>query len=330
MELKLANNESTQSGAEVKHTPVLVLGSGPAGFSAALYAARAELSPIVLTGIELGGQAALTFTIENYPGFPDGVGGAQLGELFQKQAEKFGAQVDFGTATAVDLSKRPFHVTADNGIEYFADALIITTGASSKKLNIPGEKDFTGKGVSYCATCDGWFFKEKKVAVVGGGDSALEEALFLTRYASSVTIIHRREELRAGAILQKRATDEPKIKFIWNTVATAVEGEGTMSSLKLKNVITGEETSEAFDGVFIFIGHNPNSSLFTGQVNMDDKGYLFVDRLMQTSIPGVFAAGEICDPDYRQVVTSAGMGAAAAIQATRFLSGEFSDVKALA
>jgi thioredoxin reductase (NADPH) len=330
MDMNLSMNTPTQSGTEVKHTPVLVLGSGPAGFSAALYAARAELSPIVLTGIELGGQAALTFNIENYPGFPDGVGGSQLGELFQKQAEKFGAQVDFGTATAVDLSNRPFHVSADNGIEYYADALIITTGASSKKLNVPGEKELTGKGVSYCATCDGWFFKEKKVAVVGGGDSALEEALFLTRYASSVTIIHRREELRAGAILQKRATDEPKIKFIWNTVVTSAEGEGKMSSLKLKNVSTGEESSEAFDGVFIFIGHNPNSSLFTGQVNMDEKGYLIVDHLMQTSVPSVFAAGEICDPDYRQVVTSAGMGAAAAIQATRFLSNEFTDVKALA
>jgi thioredoxin reductase (NADPH) len=330
MEMKFSNQQKSQPAVETRQTPILILGSGPAGFSAALYAARAELKPILLTGIELGGQAALTYTIENYPGFPEGVGGSQLGDLFQKQAEKFGAEVEFGTATDVDLSRRPFHVTADNGIEYTADALILATGASSKKLNIPLEKELTGKGVSYCATCDGWFFKEKKVAVVGGGDSALEEALFLTRYASSVTIIHRRNELRAGAILQKRAQNEPKIKFIWNTVVIAVEGEGTMSGLRLKNVVTQEETSEPFDGMFIFIGHSPNSSLFTGQVNMDDKGYVIVDHLMQTSVPGVFAAGELADPDNRQVVTSAGMGAAAAIQATRFLANEMDEVKASA
>jgi thioredoxin reductase (NADPH) len=320
MELKLSTETSSTQNTETKHTPVLILGSGPAGLSAALYAARAELKPILLTGIELGGQAALTFTIENYPGFPEGVGGAQLGELFQQQAERFGAQVDFGTASSVDLSQRPFRVSADNGFDYFADTLILATGASSNTLKIPGEKELTGKGVSYCATCDGWFFKEKNVAVVGGGDSALEEALFLTRYASSVTIIHRRGELRAGAILQHRATEEPKIKFLWNTIVTAVEGSGSMKGLTLKNVVTNEETSQAFDGVFIFIGHKPNSSLFVSQLEMDEKGYVIVDKNMKTSIPGVFAAGELADPDYRQVITSAGMGSAAAIQATRFLS----------
>jgi thioredoxin reductase (NADPH) len=323
MDLNYSNQTASEPDLETRPTPLLILGSGPAGFSAALYAARAELQPILLTGIELGGQAALTYTIENYPGFPDGVGGSQLGDLFQKQAEKFGARVEFGTATAVDLSRRPFRVSADNGTEYQADSLILATGASSKKLDIPGEKELTGKGVSYCATCDGWFFKDKNVAVVGGGDSALEEALFLTRYASSVTIIHRRDALRAGAILQKRAQEEPKIKFIWNTIVTAVEGEGTMGGLRLKNVVTQEETSAPFDGVFIFIGHTPNSGLYTGQVKMDDQGYVVVNHLMQTSVPGVYAAGELADPDNRQVVTSAGMGAAAAIQATRFLANEF-------
>lgn len=322
MEMDFSNQSASIPKLETKHTPLLILGSGPAGFSAALYAARAELQPVLLTGIELGGQAALTYTIENYPGFPDGVGGSQLGDLFQKQAEKFGARVEFGTATSVDLSGRPFRVSADNGIEYQADTLILATGASSKKLEVPGEKQLTGKGVSYCATCDGWFFKEKNVAIVGGGDSALEEALFLTRYASSITIIHRRDALRAGAILQKRAQEEPKIKFLWNTIVTAVEGESTMSGLRLKNVVTQEETSAPFEGVFIFIGHTPNSSLYTGQVKMDAQGYVAVNHLMQTSVPGVFAAGELADPDNRQVVTSAGMGAAAAIQATRYLANE--------
>src|SRR5574341_2009971 len=224
------------SNGNSNHVKVLVLGSGPAGLSAALYAARAELAPLVLTGIQLGGQAALTYTIENYPGFPEGVGGAQLGELFQKQAEHFGAKVEFDTASGVDLSKRPFVVKTDNG-EYAADSLIISTGADPNKLSVPGENDLTGRGVSYCATCDGWFFKDKKVVVVGGGDSALEEGLFLTRYASEVTIVHRRHELRAGAILQKRAMEHGKVKFIWDTVVTEVVGAEKVEAIGLKNVI---------------------------------------------------------------------------------------------
>ena len=303
------------------HVKMLILGSGPAGFAAALYAARAELAPVVLTGTQLGGQAALTYTIENYPGFPDGVGGAQLGELFQKQAEHFGTRVEFDTANKVDLSARPFKVTTDAG-EYAADTLIVTTGASPIHLNVPGEDTLLGRGVSYCATCDGAFFKEKKVVVVGGGDSALEEALFLTRYASSVTVIHRREELRAGAILQKRAKEHPKINFIWNTIVTEVIGKMKMEAVRLKNVKTGEETSLEADGIFIFVGHTPNTQLFEGQLKMDSHGYIETDMLMQTSVPGVFAAGEAADPHFRQVITSAGMGAAAAIQATRFLEAE--------
>lgn len=309
------------TNGNAKHVKVLVLGSGPAGYAAALYAARAELQPMVLTGMQLGGQAALTYTIENYPGFPEGVGGAQLGELFQKQAEHFGAVTEFDLANSVDLSQRPFKVTTDSG-EYLADVLIVGTGASPNHLEIPGEVELTGRGVSYCATCDGWFFKDKKVVVVGGGDSALEEALFITRYASSVTIIHRREEFRASPILQKRAKEHPKVNFILNTVVTEVMGTDKLEALKLKNVVTGDETILETDGLFIFIGHTPNTQMFKGQLDMSDLGYVTINDKMETSVPGVFAAGEAADPHFRQVVTSAGMGAAAAIAATRFLEAE--------
>ncbi len=301
-----------------RHVKVLVLGAGPAGLSAALYAARAELAPVVLTGMQLGGQAALTHVIENYPGFPTGVGGAELGELFQKQAENFGAKIEFDMAHEVDLSQRPFKVTTDTG-EYKADTLILTTGANPNPLNIPGESTLIGRGVSYCATCDGWFFKDKKVVIVGGGDSALEEGLFITRYASSVTVIHRRDEFRASPILQKRAKEHPKMNFILDTVVTEILGSDKVTTLKLKNVKTGAESTFNTDGLFIFIGHTPNTQMFNGQLEMSDLGYVMVNDKMETSVQGVFAAGEIADPHFRQVVTSAGMGAAAAIQATRFL-----------
>lgn len=297
---------------------VIILGSGPAGLAAALYAARAELSPLVLTGTEIGGQAATTSIIENYPGFPDGVGGNELAELFTKNAEKFGARFEYDLVTSVDLSRRPFQLKT-YGKEFQAKAVIIATGASPNKLNVPGEKELTGKGVSYCATCDGWFFKDKKVAVVGGGDSALEEGLFLTRYASSVTIIHRRDELRAGALLQKRAMNNPKISFVWDSVVEKVNGTEALTSLQLKNKKSGEVSDFPVDGLFVFIGHNPNTQLFKGVLAMDEKGYLLSDEKMQTSIAGVFAAGEATDSHFRQVITSAGMGAAAAIEATRFL-----------
>ena len=301
-----------------KNVKVLILGSGPAGLAAALYAARAELAPVVLTGMQLGGQAALTHTIENYPGFPAGVGGPELGELFQKQAENFGAKVEFDMAHEVDLSQRPFKVTTDSG-EYKADTLILSTGANPTHLNVPGEVELTGRGVSYCATCDGWFFKDKKVVIVGGGDSAVEEGLFITRYASSVTLIHRRDELRASPILQKRAKEHPKMNFIWDTVVTEVVGSDKLESLKLKNIKTGVESTFDTDGLFIFIGHVPNTQMFQGQLEMSDLGYVIVNDKMETSVQGVYAAGEIADPHFRQVITSAGMGAAAAIQATRFL-----------
>ncbi|HEY3313390.1 MAG TPA: thioredoxin-disulfide reductase [Anaerolineales bacterium] len=325
MTLNLSGVTLPENSVQEKHVKVLVLGSGPAGLSAALYAARAELEPVVLTGIELGGQAALTHTIENYPGFPDGVGGSELGELFQKQAERFGARVEFDSANSVDLSQRPFKVSTDNGV-YLADTLIVATGARPNHLEVPGEVEFTGRGVSYCATCDGWFFKEKKVVVVGGGDSALEEGLFLTRFASSVTIIHRRDSLRAGKVLQHRAFSNPKINFIWNSVVTEVTGSEKVTILKLKDTQTGLESTLSADGLFIFIGHTPNTQMFKDQLEMDELGYINANHLMETNVPGVFVAGEVADSHFRQVVTSAGMGAAAAIQATHFLEKETAHV----
>jgi len=319
MELNLGGSLSRKQEQGNAFYKVVIIGSGPAGWSAALYAARAETNPLVLTGLELGGQAALTHTIENYPGFPDGVGGAQLGELFQKQAERFGAQVEFDRASAVDLSQRPFVVHTDSGKQIQAQTLIIATGASPNHLQVPGEMELTGRGVSYCATCDGWFFKDKRVVVVGGGDSALEEGLFLTRYATSVTVIHRRSQLRAGAILQSRAFANEKMHFIWDTVVTEIVGKDAVQAVRLKNLKSGEETLFPTDGVFIFIGHTPNTQIFQGQLEIDENGYIVVDKRMRTSVPGVFAAGEAADSLYRQVVTSAGMGAAAAMQAVKFL-----------
>ncbi len=309
---------ANQSNKEVVQRDLVILGSGPAGLSAALYAARADLNPLVLTGMTLHGQASTTKVIENYPGFPDGVGGVELGELFQTQAEKFGAEIEMDQATSVDLTRYPYIVETYGKI-FNVKSLIITTGATPRNLNIPGEQEFVGRGVSYCGTCDGWFFKDKDIVVVGGGDSALEEGLFLTRFAKTVTIIHRRDELRAGAILQKRAFSHPKIKFIWDTLVTEIIGDDGVKAVHLKNVKSGEEKDFETDGVFIFIGHIPNSDIFSDQLNVDDKGYIVINKYMETSVPGIFAAGEIGDPHFRQVITSAGMGAAAAIQATHYL-----------
>ncbi len=318
MELNLTDLSTSSNHAEERQVKVLILGSGPAGLSAALYTARADLDPVVLTGMELGGQVSLTHLVENYPGFPDGVGGPEMVELFQKQAERFGATLVFDSAVEVDLSKRPFRVKGYNS-NYLAGSLIITTGATPRHLDVPGETELTGRGVSYCATCDGWFFKDKDVVVVGGGDSALEEGLFLTRYASSITVIHRRDELRAGQILQDRAFANSKVHFIWDSFVTEIIGSEAVDSVRLKNLKTGEETVHNTDGVFIFVGHTPNTQLFADQLEMDERGYLIIDKYMRASVTGVYAAGEVADPHFRQVITSAGMGAAAAIDAGRFL-----------
>lgn len=300
------------------HYKVIILGAGPAGLSAALYAARTELHPLVLTGMVPYGQASTTNLIENYPGFPKGVGGIELGQLFEEQALAFGAKIEYSQAEGVDLSKRPFEVYTHDQT-YTAETVILCMGASSRKLGVPGEKELTGRGVSYCGTCDGWFFKGKDIHVVGGGDSAIEEALFLTRFANSVTVIHRRDNLRAGAILETRARNNPKINFIWNTVVRQINGDQAVHSLVIEDLVKGEMREIPSDGVFIYIGHTPNSKILGKQIELEADGTVRTNMQMRTNIPGVFAAGEIADNQYRQVVTSAGMGAAAAIQALRYL-----------
>lgn len=316
--MELSLNANAGGSKEPERVKMVIIGAGPAGLAAALYAARAELEPIVLTGMTLGGQAAMTHLIENYPGFPEGLGGAELGDLFKTQAERFGAKIVFDTATEVDFSEAPYMIKTF-GTEYMADTVIVATGATPRSLEVPGEFEFIGKGVSYCGTCDGFFFKDKDVIVVGGGDSAIEEGIFLTRFANKVTVVHRRDELRASPILESRARANEKIDFVWDTVVTDIEGNGQVTQVQLENKKTGENRAYGTDGVFIFIGHTPNTELFKGKLEMDEESYLVVNNLMETSKPGVFAAGEVADSHFRQVVTSAGMGAAAAIQATRYL-----------
>lgn len=303
----------------VEHRQLMILGGGPAGFTAALYAARAELKPLLITGMTLYGQASQTHLIENYPGFPQGIGGMELGQSFEDQARRFGADIVYDQVSCVKLDQRPFEVCLSD-VKYTADSLIICMGADSRKLGVPGEREFTGRGVSFCATCDGWFYKDKDIHIVGGGDSALEEALFLTRFARSVTVIHRRDALRAGAILENRARQNPKINFIWNAVVREMIGDQGVEELLIEDVTSGEQKRIPTQGIFIAIGHTPNTQVLDGQLKLTVDGTLEVDHRMETSVPGVFAAGEIADPYFRQVVTSAGMGAAAAISATQYLA----------
>lgn len=313
----------------MQHEKVIIIGSGPAGLTAALYTARANLNPLVFTGSEIGGQVAITYEVENYPGFPEGLSGPELVEKFQKQAERFGARIVQDVVTEADLTHgSPFTVKTRQET-YLAETVIITTGASARRLGVPGEAAFIGRGVSYCATCDGFFFRGKDVVVVGGGDSALEEGLFLTRYANSVRIIHRRDALRAGQLLQDRARQNEKITFIWDTVIDEISGGSTVEGVMLRNVTTGQTQPLKTDGVFIFVGHNPNNSLFQGQIEMDEKGYIITDRLMQTNVPGVFAAGEIQDSTYRQVATSVGQGCSAGMSAIRWLEQQETETAAV-
>jgi len=301
---------------------VIIIGSGPAGLTAALYTARARLEPLVISGNQLGGQISITNEVENYPGFPEGTTGPELVELMQKQAERFGARLLIDEVTEVDFRQGPpFHVKT-HGDEYEADAVIICVGASPKRLGIPGEEQMIGRGVSFCATCDGFFFREKDVIVVGGGDSALEEGLFLTRFANQVRIIHRRDELRAGEALKRRAFANEKISFIWDTVVEEIQGNGQVQKVRLRNVKSDDTSELETDGVFIFIGHYPNSDLFKGQLDLDDVGYLITDEKMMTSVPGVFAAGEIQDLVFRQIATSVGQGCAAAMMTERWLEAQ--------
>jgi thioredoxin reductase (NADPH) len=297
---------------------IIIIGSGPAGLTAAVSSGRANLSPLMIEGIEAGGQLMLTTDVENYPGFVDGIMGPELMERMRKQAARFGTDFLSENVTSVDFSERPFRIsTADQ--EFTAEAVIISTGAKARMLEVPGERELLGHGLSTCATCDGFFFKDRELLIVGGGDSAMEEAIFLTKFASKVTVIHRREELRASKIMQDRAFSNPKIEFVWDTVVTGVLGNGTVTGAGVRNLKTGEEGELAAGGLFVAIGHTPNTDLFKGQLELDG-GYIVVDgSTSHTSVPGVFAAGDVVDHRYRQAVTAAGMGCMAAIDAERYL-----------
>jgi len=310
---------------------VIIIGSGPAGLTAALYAARANLSPLVFEGPQPGGQLTITTEVENYPGFADGIMGPALMDVMRKQAQKFGADCQFKMVDEVDFSKRPFRIVAE-GKEYLAHTVIVSTGASAKLLNIASESEYMGYGVSACATCDGFFFKNQHVVVVGGGDTAMEEATYLTKHAARVTVVHRRNELRASKVMQERAMKNPKIDFIWDSVVADVIGEKNelghkkVTGVKIRNVKTNEVTDFKCDGLFLAIGHQPNTKLFQGKLDMDSVGYLVTKgRSTLTNVPGVFAAGDVADPTYRQAVSAAGTGCMAAIDAERFLVHEGHD-----
>ena len=304
---------------------VVILGSGPAGLTAALYAARANLKPLVLDGGQPGGQLTITTDVENYPGFPDGVMGPEMVDLFRKQAERFGTEYMTAEVTGVDLSQRPFGLETAAGTTIRCKTLVIATGASAKLLGLPSEEKLMGFGVSACATCDGFFFKDKDVLVVGGGDTAMEEANFLSRFASRVRVIHRRNELRASKIMQDRAIKNEKIEFVWNSSIDEIHGEREtgVEAVTLKDTQTGETTRTPTEGVFMAIGHEPNTAAFRGKLDMDERGYLLTEgKTTNTNIPGVFACGDAQDPTYRQAVTAAGTGCMAAIDAERFLEAE--------
>jgi thioredoxin reductase (NADPH) len=297
---------------------VVIIGSGPAGYTAALYAARANLKPLVLKGLEAGGQLMLTTEVENYPGFPEGILGPELMELMEKQAARFDAEMLHQAATKVDLSQAPFGIWSGDE-EFRARTVIVATGATARMLGIPGEDRLLGHGVSTCATCDGFFFRDQDLAVVGGGDSAMEEALFLTRFADNVTVVHRRDELRASKIMQDRARDNEKIDFKWDTEVDEVLGDGSVSGVRLRNVKTGATEDYPVSGMFVAIGHDPNTKVFEGQLEMTD-GYITVrEPTTATSVEGVFAAGDVVDFNYRQAITAAGMGCKAAMDAERYL-----------
>jgi thioredoxin reductase (NADPH) len=300
---------------------VIIIGSGPAGYTAALYAARAQLRPLVFEGaVTAGGALMNTTDVENFPGFPDGVLGPDLMDAMRKQAERFGAELIAEDVTGVDLAADPKRVIVEGDV-YLARTVIIATGSRYRELGVQGEKRLAGHGVSWCATCDGFFFRDTDIAVVGGGDSALEEATFLTRFARSVTLVHRRDALRASKIMQERAFANPKISIRWNSVVTEVLGESKVSGLRLRDTVTGEESTLPVGGVFVAIGHDPRSDLFTGQLSADPEGYLLVEQpSTRTAIPGVFACGDVVDRSYRQAVTAAGTGCAAALDAERYLA----------
>ena len=302
------------------HKRLIIIGSGPAGYTAALYSARANLEPLVLAGSQSGGQLMITTDVENYPGFPEGIQGPELMGKFRKQAERFGALVIDKDVTEVSFKKRPFVIKVDEET-YTADAVIIATGAQAKWMGLASELKLRGRGVSACATCDAFFFKGKDVVVVGGGDTAMEESTFLTKFANRVTVVHRRDKLRASKIMQEKARSNPKISFVWDSVVSDVGGKDKVESVVLENIITGRKETLKADGLFIAIGHEPSTSLFKGQIETDAKGYIKVHDGTLTNIEGVFAAGDVVDFRYRQAVTAAGMGCQASLDAERYLEG---------
>jgi thioredoxin reductase (NADPH) len=297
---------------------VVIIGSGPAGLTAAVYAARANLQPLVIEGFQAGGQLMLTTDVENYPGFVDGIMGPELMERFRKQAGRFGAEFVTADVSSVNLSERPFRITiADEGV--VAHSVIVSTGATAKMLGVPGERELLGHGVSTCATCDGFFFRDRELVVIGGGDSAMEEAIFLTKFASKVTVVHRRNELRASKIMQERAFENDKIDFVWNSLVTEIFGNGKVEGVRLKSTVDGTESEMRAEGIFVAIGHTPNTKLFEGQLDLTEGYIVTPGDTTQTSVEGVFAAGDVVDFRYRQAITAAGMGCMAAIDAERWL-----------
>ncbi len=317
-EPRVARNEPRQESEAPAVYDLVIIGGGPAGLTAAIYAGRARVPTRVLVGALPGGQPANTAEVDNFPGFPGGVGGGELAQRFQSQAERFGAEIAAETVTEVDLLEQPFTIRSERQ-GYQARAAIVATGAVPRRLGIPGEGKFYGRGVSSCATCDGFFYQDKQVVVVGGGDAAIDEALFLTRFAGRVTVIHRRDELRATEIFREQAFANPKISFVWDSVVEEVLGDQTVTGVRVRNLKNGETSMMKTDGVFVYIGMEPKSDLFVGQLELDDDGYVVTDRRQHTNLPGVFAAGDIQDPNYRQVVTAAGTGAIAAMEAERYL-----------